>query len=518
MKKEILCYPLPIRTEKEKLIKTLFIFQKITNEYLQKLYKEDILISLKNNKLKSYKILEQIEKRPKYIASRINRCILESCGRILRSVNERKELFEILINFSKDPKQWNYQKLIKEKNIYKKAFYIENLKEQTLRFMKEKGKLPLNFFELQKCPTMKKPIITYAPDDGQAIQMKINEKKLELKLKVPKLDEADEIIGWEWIKIFVPLPANLHNSIPVSPDIRLKYIHGKLLPVIDYKIEVPIQEVIKTEYFITVDWGTRKLLTICIFDKNGNQISTPIFLKFTPLRNKLEKIRKNIDDIKSKRDKISKKSALFKKYNKKIAQLWRKFRAINKALSHLAANVIIAIAKLYNCSEIYVENLKGLKSKKSNKDLNWIINTTVRQAIYSKVEYKASIEGIAFKRPVHASYTSQYCPRCGEKGHHVKSPNHNEEFKSGSWFVCNNCKYQADRDYVATCNLARKVLYGNSLKKSKCISYKKCKSLISQLLFRESNFPVRKKLRSNLIGWHKSLSLAPWPPSNKILA
>jgi hypothetical protein len=36
------------------------------------------------------------------------------------------------------------------------------MKEQYLRFIKEQGKAPNNFFEFQKCPVLRKPILTYA--------------------------------------------------------------------------------------------------------------------------------------------------------------------------------------------------------------------------------------------------------------------------------------------------------------------------------------------------------------------
>ena len=92
--------------------------------------------------------------------------------------------------------------------------------------------------------------------------------------------------------------------------------------------------------------GIRKLVTICVFDKQGNLICPPFFLSFEPIQAKLLRIRNEIDQLKAKRDKCSTKSDEWKKYNREIAKRWRKFRAIQKQLAHLASNVIVLIAQL----------------------------------------------------------------------------------------------------------------------------------------------------------------------------
>ncbi|MFQ6042016.1 MAG: zinc ribbon domain-containing protein [Candidatus Poribacteria bacterium] len=53
--------------------------------------------------------------------------------------------------------------------------------------------------------------------------------------------------------------------------------------------------------------------------------------------------------------------------------------------------------------------------------LNWKINSTVRRQIYEKVEYKASLAGIELSNPINPAFTSQFCLKCGKRGHHVKA-------------------------------------------------------------------------------------------------
>lgn len=508
---ETLSYPIPLRCEhQEKIVRLLKLVQKVGQRRMRQAYKKEILDALKEKGKKAYKILEPLleVKARKKLTSRLHRGVLEVVGRTLRSINQRRELFEELKSVSEDPEKWDYRKLIKAKGVYAKAEYVKNLAEQTINFKKKNEKLPEDFMELQGRPKMHNAMISYAPDDGQAIQIAREGKSLKIKLKVPQIVEAGEKQKWEWIELKVPLPEFLEEKKAVSPDLRLANIHGDWVPVLDYKVEVEVGKKQKSKYFLTVDWGTRKLITVCVFDKEGNQVSVPIFLQFDPLLGKLLRIRKEIDSLKSKRDKLNKKSTHWYKYNREIAKRWRKFRAINKALSHLAANVIVLIAQIYGCESIHVEWLKGLKSKNFSHLLNWIINSTVRQAIYSLVEYKAKLVGISFGKPVPPAGTSQYCPRCGAKGIHVKASDDRTPCKKGGWFVCCSCSFNADRDYVGCCNLARKVLFGNGLKnQSKGVVYQK--TSIPDSLSRQGSSSPKGLLTRNLSGWKDSVFLKP---------
>lgn len=527
-KEDVLSFPLAIRSNNNAKIKrTLYYLHSATKQYLKKFYKQEILEELKENK-KAYKILEPYTpvKGKKKLPSRVNRGILEVSGRILRTINDRRNLFNLLVQkFGEDPQKWSYQKLVEQYQIYIKSQYISNLAEQVKNYQETNGKYPKDFLELQTYPKISKPMISYAPDDGQAIQMRQEGNNLSISLKVISDSSRTGAPEWEWIDICIPLPSFLEPCTPLSPDLRLVNLHGKILPVLDYKIQISGCEKKTSSRFMTIDWGTRKLLTLCIFDKNGTQVSTPLFLKFEPIQKKLLRIRHEIDNLKSICSSISKKSSLWKKYKREISNRWRKFRAIQKELAHLASNVIVLVAQIYGCSEIYVEWLKSLKSKKLSHKLNWIINTTVRQAIYNLVSYKSKLLGIALKCPLCPYHTSQLCPRCGQTGIHTKSPDQKASIKSGSWFLCPSCGYNADRDYIACCNLARRVLYGNLKDQTKVIAY--MAKTNSGLLFRQSALPQdrlhaqnlqacslcqstlpRDRLRRHLSGW-KEVSLTP---------
>ncbi|MFQ6042131.1 MAG: zinc ribbon domain-containing protein [Candidatus Poribacteria bacterium] len=508
---QTLSYPIAIRCKRNKqIINTLFFFRKVINFYLRQFFNK-ISIEKLDEKKYAYKCLEKIAiQRRYYIPSRINRGLLEIAGRILRSIKDRRELYSLLLELSNDPGEWDYKRLIK-KEIYKKSQYVENLKEQALNYIKENETLPSDYLDLISPPNLKRGMISFAPDDGQAIRMKVELDLVEISLKVLKenKDESLSQTDWEWIEISFPLP-DIVSEIEKykKPSLRLSFIGGKLTPVLDFKVELKEEDRKESKNFLTVDWGLNKLVTVCVFNSKGEQISRPFFLKCDVIQRKLLRIRAEIDNLKAKRDKSPYGSTLYKFYNKKIAKKWNKFRGIQKQLSHLASNVIVEIANLYNCSKVYVEWLGSLKSKRVNRELNWKINSQVRQKIFDLLEYKAKLCGISLKKPINPAWTSQYCPKCGKRGLNVKSSDRlDEKINSGGWFYCPSCGYNADRDYVACQNIARKVLFGKKLKgMGKAFVYKA--NAIPDRLFRQGISAIW-RLRHNLNGWKNSVFLRP---------
>lgn len=245
-----------------------------------------------------------------------------------------------------------------------------------------------------------------------------------------------------------------------------------------------------------MDWGTRKIATCCVFNDKGEQLSQPIFIHHKNVQEKLIRIRADIDRWKSKRDKLAHKDSLFKKCNREIAKRWKKFTAINRELAHTVANVIVFVAQKYNCSKIYSEQLNSLKSQKKSKKLNWIINTTVRQKIYSLIKYKSAMLNISLEKPVPPHGTSSICPKCSHKGCCYKaSDRKHKSKKTFPWFQCSHCSFNADRDYVATINIARRATEKKNLKQcKKSIVYKK--NTLSDPLLRQT--ALRNKTHSNL--------------------
>jgi IS605 OrfB family transposase len=110
------------------------------------------------------------------------------------------------------------------------------------------------------------------------------------------------------------------------------------------------------------------------------------------------------------------------------------------------ANEVVKVAKQFNAN-IAIERLRHLRkrrgewSKRSRRKVNRIPYALFRHALKCVAER----EGVSVKE-VKPSYTSQACPRCGHVGR--------ENWKGYVRFECVKCRYEADRDRVASLNLA----------------------------------------------------------------
>jgi IS605 OrfB family transposase len=110
------------------------------------------------------------------------------------------------------------------------------------------------------------------------------------------------------------------------------------------------------------------------------------------------------------------------------------------------ANEIVKLAKQFNVN-IAIERLRHLRkrkgkwTKKSRKKVNRIPYGFFKHALKCVAERES-----VFIKPLKPNYTSQTCPRCGHVG--------KENWRGYVYFKCVKCGYEADRDRVASLNLA----------------------------------------------------------------
>src|SRR5260221_12431962 len=103
----------------------------------------------------------------------------------------------------------------------------------------------------------------------------------------------------------------------------------------------------------------------------------------------------------------------------------KKYEKRNRELAHLASNLLILLALLYDCRLICGENLTTLKTIGQGRGVrgrfrNWRNNSQVRGELWRSLRYKCYLLGIRC-RAVEARGTTHTCPRCltPVKGHHL---------------------------------------------------------------------------------------------------
>ncbi len=216
------------------------------------------------------------------------------------------------------------------------------------------------------------------------------------------------------------------------------------------------------------------LLTATAVDEHSQQVGRPFFLNTGKFDGRQARTRRQIDELKKKvaiyeqeRDALPedhpKRTWYIQRlalYRREIDRCWRKYEQRNRALAHLASNVLLLLCQIHGCSLLSMESLKTLKSTGRGKGVrgrwrNYRNNSTIRGEIWKLLRYKCHLLGLRF----HTEYprgTSHACPRCGSSAKtYVDPSDRTKAVQWGRWMICENCHYNGDRDYCASVNIAR---------------------------------------------------------------
>src|SRR5216683_873596 len=182
------------------------------------------------------------------------------------------------------------------------------------------------------------------------------------------------------------------------------------------------------------------LLTAAALDEHNEQVGRPFFLNTGGFDGRQARTRRQIDELKKKvaryeqeRDALEDTHAKGAWYNQRLAlyrreidRCWRKYEQRNRALAHLASNVLLLLARVHGCSLLSMESLKTLKSTGRGRGVrgrwrNYRNNATIRGEIWGLLRYKCHLLGLRFRseRPRGTSHT---CPRCGKPAETYRSP------------------------------------------------------------------------------------------------
>ena len=285
--------------------------------------------------------------------------------------------------------------------------------------------------------------------------------------------------------------------MPQAPTLReIRSDDGSRLAVLDLILEVPatyVRDLDQERRVLGWDWGIRSLITVSILEKpegNGQesyrQISRPVFLESGGLDGRQARLRREIDRLKACRARYVKlvKEAVIARvehkkplpahfqqwqdhieaYEARLEICWKKYEKRNRELAHLASNLLVLLALLYDCRLICGENLTTLKTIGRGRGVrgrfrNWRNNSQVRGELWRVLRYKCYLLGIRL-RDVEARGTTHTCPRCHQPAKTYLSPDPSHRKKADDWapwLCCGNpeCGWNGARDYAASLNIAR---------------------------------------------------------------
>jgi transposase len=440
---------------------------------------------------------------PDFHGDRQWRCESEVVGRLLRQQAERKKAFELVAPIlsngfirpktEKRPAGKNRPAIKEAVSTLQKSLEedetsfvaLQNVVEQACNFFFQQDRFPCDYEELQPVPLLKVGILTYAGDDGrekgQAYRLAFD---LDAGLARFRFRYPDEAGVWHWRKVetLLPLPdclkARLSQGESMAPTLREEHsADGQRFAVLDFIIEVEKEELPaweNVEGVLGADWGVHSLLTATAVNEHQEQIGRPFFLDTGGFDGRQARTRRQIDELKKKsaryeqeRDALPEeqaKRAWYEKmlalYRREIDRCWCTYEQRNRALAHLASNVLLLLCRVHGCSLLSMESLKTLKSTGRGKGVrgrwrNYRNNSTIRGEIWRLLRYKCHLTGLRFHTELPRG-TSHTCPRCGEPAKTYRSPSDRDEaVKWGRWLYCENCQYHGDRDYCASMNIAR---------------------------------------------------------------
>ena len=373
---------------------------------------------------------------PQYHGDRQWRCESETVGRILRQQAERKKAFELVQPILSDgfirPKTekrpagknrpaikeavTTLQKSLEENETSFVA--LQNVIEQACNFFFQQDRFPASYEQLQPLPLLKVGMLTYAGDDGrekgQAYRLALDVDAGMARFRFRYPDEAGI---WHWRKVdtIIPLPDCLKERLDdgelMAPTLREeRRADGERFAVLDFIVEVekealPAWE--SVERVLGADWGVHTLLTATAVDEHNEQVGRPMFLNTGGFDGRQARTRRQIDELKKKaatseqeRDVLPPdhpKRAWFNQrlalYRREVDRCWRKYEQRNRALAHLASNVLLLLCQVHGCSLLSMESLKTLKTTGRGKGVrgrwrNYRNNATIRGEIWRLLRYK----------------------------------------------------------------------------------------------------------------------------------
>jgi hypothetical protein len=323
---------------------------------------------------------------PDFHGDRQWRCESEVVGRLLRAQAERKKAFELVAPILSDgfirpktekrPAGKNRPAIKEAITTLQKSLEddetsfvtLQNVIEQCCNHYFQHEQFPSSYEELQPVPLLQVGILTYAGDDGrekgQAYRMSLD---LDGGVARFRFRYPDESGVWHWRKVntIISLPACLQERLwdgeLMAPTLREeRRTDGERFAVLDFIVEVKNAEMVEwqqVERILGADWGVHTLLTATAVDEYHEQVGRPFYLNTGGFDGKQARTRRQIDELKKKiarfeqeRDALPldhpKRVWYYERlalYRRELDRCWLKYERRNRALAHLASNVLLLL-------------------------------------------------------------------------------------------------------------------------------------------------------------------------------
>jgi len=451
----------------------------------------------------AYKQVTAMMDSPAFHGDRQWRCQAEQAGRVLRGQAERKQQFALILPLleqgmilpkTEKKRAGKNRKTIKAALASLREEYsdggstveLQSLIEQACNFYLAHGCFPDTYEEMQTIPVQKCGILPYAGDDGgekgQAYRLHIDleGRCCYLAFRFPD-EQGVWAKAWTEPQIQLPLPdpvvERLQAGESLAPTLReIVEPDGTRYAVLDLIIEVPVTPLPDPQQVRRVlgwDWGVRTLVTATVVDLSGKRLAPPLFLNTGGFDGRQAHTRRHIDRLKKKvallearrdqfpvgdkrREPSERKLVILRR---EIARCWRKYEARNNDLAHLAANILILLATVWEADLIAGESLKSLKSEGRGRGakgrwVHWRNNSQVRGALWRTLRYKCHLAGLhlAWQFPRGTTHT---CPQCGKPANtYADAALDSKPLDAGAWLRCFECGWNGARDYAAAINIA----------------------------------------------------------------
>ena len=498
-----LSYPIRLPdTAQENALRLLDVSRQVINATVVALWDQLDDFGTRDTKY-AYKQVSKYMGSPQYHGDRQWRCEAEQAGRILRGQAERKKQFALILPLLEagmiEPKT-EKKRAGKNRKAIKQALAslreenadggsaveLQSLIEQSCNFYLKHGCFPETYEEMQEIPVLKVGTLPYAGDDGgafgQAYRLRFDVEAQCCYFAFRSPDETGEWrCAWTEPQLCLPLPdpvvERLQAGVTLAPTLReIAEPNGARYAVLDVMIEVPVTELVEWNQVQRVlgwDWGVRTLVTATVLDLDGNRLAPPLFLDTGGFDGRQAHTRRHIDRLKSKvakleacRDRFPLGDPRREPSERNLAELWReiaccwrKYEARNNDVAHLAANILILLATVWEAELIAGESLKSLRSTGYGRSakgrwMRWRNNSQIRGELWRCLRYKCHLVGLrlVWQYPKGTTHT---CPHCGKPASTYADPSLDcKPLDSGAWLRCLACGWNGARDYAAAINIA----------------------------------------------------------------